>query len=178
MWNPLRSLRLTHRFSSFTPARALPLLCVVRQKEAAPVGVARVLNIGRSVKDETENNDYLSVSILLALVGIFCYNVVGNWIWILEWGGPKRPIPSPPGVQGWRCRCLVLPPSVHLKPSWPNNGGHFLRLDTHTLGRSFWKGRFLASCAVYLVTSVYFGEKCPNSKDCALSGGSFASAIA
>lgn len=59
---------------------------------------------------------------------------------LFERGGPNQPLPAPPGVQGWRHRCLMLAATANLEPGWPRGGGHLLRMDSHTLGSPFWKG--------------------------------------
>lgn len=35
---------------------------------------------------------------------------------LFERGGPNQPLPAPPGVQGWRHRCLVLAATANLEP--------------------------------------------------------------
>lgn len=149
MWNPDRSLQAARSFLSFTSARALPpLLCVVRQKEREQQPEWRMFPFTGSppaIRKITIGNHFVApFKVVRRRFTRFCYHVGGSGVWILEWGGLKQSLPSPSGMQGWRCRCLVLPPAVHLKPGWPHGGGHLLRLDTHTLGCSFRKGSPLA----------------------------------
>lgn len=82
--------------------------------------------------------------------------IIGSFLWfydhvgvsgvrLLERRGLKQPLPAPSGVQGWRRRRLVFPPSAHLQPGRAGGGRHLLRLDAHTLGSPLWKGMLAAA---------------------------------
>lgn len=143
MWSPVRDLRLSRRFSDFTSARAPRRpLCVVRQRKTHHSGwrVSSYADTESALRVQYYLDIFLYPLKQSADIYKFCYHVGGSGVWILERGGLKQPLPSPSGLQGWRRRCLVLPPSVHIKPGRPHGGGHFLRLDAHTLGCSLRKG--------------------------------------
>lgn len=127
---------------------SLPALCCQAERKTHQSGWRVSWYTGTPVSDQIKTiaSHFVCSKVVRYHLAPFCYNVGGSGVWILEWGGLNQPLPSPPGMQGWRCRCLVLPSSVHLKPGWPHGGGHLLRLDAHTLGRSFRKGSSLAGC--------------------------------
>ena len=81
------------------------------------------------------------LSFLLQLCSAKLKHVCWDRVWIFKRRGAQYSFPSSPGVQGWRRRCFVLTSPVHHKPSWPNSGGLFLWMDSHSLGCAFWKGK-------------------------------------
>lgn len=139
-YSPLR------RFSSFYSGVCAPL-CVVRQKEKGSSGRRGGVCVQVCRQDRrqftSERFSFVSAAFLKVAWRHFHsarYHVGRSGVGLFERGGPNQPLPAPPGVQGWRRRCLVLAPTANLEPSCPHGGGHLLRLDSHTLGSPFWKG--------------------------------------
>lgn len=113
------------RFSSFHSGVCAPL-CVVRQKEkgSSADGVANVSRFASKTVDKSTSERSISPPSISPPFPKVAWrhfhsarcHVGRSGVGLFERGGPNQPLPAPPGVQGWRRRCLVLAPTANLEP--------------------------------------------------------------